>query len=325
MAQALLFCMGIVVLFSIMGFVVTLVSGPFGVVQLSSSPWVNGLIGAVFFVLGLSLLDAFEITLPSALLTRFDRRSQQGGIAGGLFLGFTFCLTSFACVGPFVGALLASSMQTSSWVPVIGMAAFAAGLATPFFGLALFPSYLRKLPRSGAWLTRVKTVSGFIILAMMFKYLATVDQVLQIHLLSRGRFLALWFSLFLLAALYLLGQLRLPGGNETGTVGLGRILTGAAVLSFAVSLLPGMFGANLGEIESLLPPPEAAVASAGAAPAMIAPAWIENDYDQALAKARSEHKPLLISFSGYACTNCHWMKANLFPRTEWPPRCGTSS
>lgn len=173
LAQALLFCTGIVVLFSVMGFVVTLISGPFGVVQLSSSPWVNALIAAVFFGLGLSLLGAFEITLPSALLTRFDRQSQQGGIAGGLFLGLTFYLTSFACVGPFVGTLLASSIQASGWVPVIGMAAFAAGLATPFFGLALFPSYLQKLPRSGAWLARVKTVSGFVTLAVMFKYLSS--------------------------------------------------------------------------------------------------------------------------------------------------------
>jgi thiol:disulfide interchange protein DsbD len=114
-------------------------------------------------------------------------------------------------MGPFVGTLLASSIKASGRVPVIGMAAFAAGLATPFFGLALFPSYLQKLPRSGAWLARVKTVSGFIILAVMFKYLASVDQVLQLHLLTRERFLALWFSLFVLAALYLLGQLRLPG------------------------------------------------------------------------------------------------------------------
>jgi thiol:disulfide interchange protein len=228
----------------------------------------------------------------------------------------TFSLTSFACIGPFAGTLLASSLQASAWVPVVGMAVFAAGLATPFFGLALFPAYLQRLPRSGSWLARVKTVAGFVILAMMFKYLASVDQVLQLHVLSRERFLAIWFALSLVSALYLLGQLRLPGSHETETVGLGRVLAGIVFVAFAMSLLPGMFGANLGEIESFLPPPDGRYAQRGPSAAPTGPAWIENDLAGAIAKARNEHKTLLVSFSGYACTNCHWMKANLFRRAE---------
>jgi len=314
--QALLFCAGIVVLFSALGLLVTLVAGPFGVVELSNSAWVNGLIAVVFLALGLSLLGLFEITLPSGVLTKLDGASQQGGLIGGILLGLTFCLTSFACVGPFVGSLLASSVQTSPWTPAAGMVAFAFGLATPFFGLALFPAFLQRLPRSGAWLARVKIVFGFVILAVMMKYLIHVDQVLQLHLLTRERFLAVWFALFLMPALYLLGQLRLPGAQEDGGIGPARVLVGVGFLAFAVSLLPGMVGSSLGELESFLPVSEGQSSWAPAGPAPEMRVWIKNDYPAALAIARREHKPVLVSFSGYACTNCHWMKANIFPRPE---------
>jgi hypothetical protein len=185
-----------------------------------------------------------------------------------------------------------------------------------FLGPGAVPSVLAKLPRSGSWLARAKIIAGFIILAVMFKYLASVDQVLQLHLLSRERFLAIWFALSLVSALYLFGQLRLPGSHESGTIGLGRVLAATVFVAFAMSLLPGMFGANLGEIESFLPQPDGGSAQAGPSAPPAGPVWIENDLAGALSKARNEHKTLLVSFSGYACTNCHWMKANLFPRAE---------
>jgi len=125
------------------------VLGPFGVVQLGSNVWVNAFLALVFLAFALSLLGAFEMRLPSGLLTRLDRASQGGGIAGTLLMGLTFSLTSFACVGPFVGTLLAASVQSGGVRPLAGMVAFAAGLATPFFFLALFPSYLKRLPKSG--------------------------------------------------------------------------------------------------------------------------------------------------------------------------------
>ena len=196
--QAFVFCAGIIVLFCALGFAVTAIVGPFGVVQLGSNPWVNGFIALVFFAFGLSLLGAFEITLPSSLLTRLDSASRGGGYAGTLLMGLTFSLTSFACVGPFVGTLLAASVQSQGMQPVLGMLLFATGLATPFFFLALFPSYLKRLPRSGGWMARVKIVLGFIVLAAMFKYLSNVDQVLQINFLTRPLYLAAWFVLFLL-------------------------------------------------------------------------------------------------------------------------------
>src|SRR5579885_2382833 len=158
--QALVFCVGIIVLFTGLGLLATAIAGPFGVVQLGSSPWVNGFIALVFFVFGLSLLGAFELRLPSGLLTRLNSASQGGGYGGTLVMGLTFALTSFACIGPIVGPLLVASVQSKGAQPVFGMIAFATGLATPFFLLALFPSYLGKLPRSGGWLARVKVVLG---------------------------------------------------------------------------------------------------------------------------------------------------------------------
>jgi thiol:disulfide interchange protein len=312
--QAVLFCLGIIVLFSALGVATTAVLGPFGVVQLGSNPWVNGLIVLVFCVFGLSLLGAFEITIPSFILTKLDSASRGGGTAGTLLMGLTFSLASFACVGPFVGPLLAASVTGGYWRPLMGMAAFASGLALPFFVLALFPSYLKKLPRSGGWLARVKVVMGFVILAAALKYLASMDAVLQWGFLTRDRFLAAWVVLFAMAGLYLLGFLHLEGVTKDDSLSIPRLLSGMALVMFAVSLAPGMFGGNLGELEGFVPPPAPGASFGGGAEQQLV--WIENDFNGAIAKARAENKRVLVNFTGYACTNCHWMKQNMFTKPE---------
>ncbi len=303
--QAAVFSLGIVLLFSTLGLVTTAILGPFGTVQLGSNPWVNAFIALVFLAFGLSLLGAFEITLPSGVLTRMDRASQRGGILGALIMGLTFSLTAFACVGPFVGTLLAGSLSGGGFRPLVGMVAFASGLALPFFLLALFPSYLSRLPKSGEWMVRVKIVLGFVILAAMLKYVSNVDAVLQSNILTRDRFLAIWVILFALPGLYLLGFLRLEGIRADEKMGIWRLLTGTAFLAFALSLVPGMFGGRLGEIDAYVPqaPGQAGV-------------WMKNDYEQALARGHAENKAIFLDFTGYACTNCHWMKSNMFPRPE---------
>ncbi|MFB3828460.1 MAG: cytochrome c biogenesis protein CcdA [Bryobacteraceae bacterium] len=311
--HALVFSLGIIVLFSGMGLAITAIMGPFGIVQIGSNPWVNGFIAVVFLAFALSLLGAFEITIPSSVLTKLDRTSQRGGVLGTLLMGLTFSLTSFACVGPFVGTLLAASVQGGGARPVLGMVAFAAGLALPFFLLALFPSYLKKLPRSGGWMARVKVVMAFVILAAMLKYLSGVDQVLQWNLITRERFLAAWVVLFAMPGLYLLGFLPLEGVKRDETMGLGRLFTGMAFLIFALSLAPGMFGGRLGELDAYVPAPSAQTAGQSAESG---PAWMKNQYREALARARAENKMVLVAFTGYACTNCHWMKANMFTRPE---------
>ncbi len=313
--QAIVFSLGIIVLFCALGLGVTAAVGPFGVVQLASNPWVNGFIAIVFAAFALSLLGAFEITLPSSVLTKLDAASRRGGYLGTLLMGLTFSLTSFACVGPFVGSLLAASVQLKGWQPVLGMASFATGLAFPFFFLAAFPGYLKKLPRSGGWLARVKTVMGFALLAIMLKYAANIDQVLQLNWLTRERFLAAWFVLFAMAGLYLLGLLKLEGVEEGETLGIPRLLIASAFLIFAFSLLPGMFGAPLGELDAFVPA-ATTVGGFGGRTADAGPVWMKNQYREALDLAKQENKLLLVSFTGYACTNCHWMKANIFPKPE---------
>jgi thiol:disulfide interchange protein DsbD len=314
--QAAVFCLGIIVLFSGLGLLTTAILGPFGMVTLGSNPWVNGFIAALFLAFGLSLLGAFEINIPSPILTRLNRSSEKGGWAGALLMGLTFSLASFACVGPFVGTLLAASVAGGGgapWArPLIGMAAFATGLALPFFLLALFPSYLKRLPRSGGWLARVKVIIGFVVLAASLKYVSSVDQVLQWGFLTRERFLAAWIVLFAMAGLYLLGFVRLEGVKQDEPMGLGRLLVGMAFLVFALSLAPGMFGAKLGALDAYVP-----VASGPPpVPSGSALVWMKDQYRAALDRARRERKRVFVNFTGYACTNCHWMKANMFTRPE---------
>ncbi len=306
--QAGVFCLGIVVLFSGLGLAATALLGPFGVVQLGSNPWVNGVISLVFLAFACSLLGAFEITLPSGLLTKLNQASDRGGFIGTLLMGLTFSLTSFACVGPFVGTLLAASVTSGGVRPLAGMAVFALGLALPFFLLALFPGYLKRLPRSGGWMARVKVVMAFIILAAMLYKLSAVDQVLQYNLLTRERFLAIWMVLFAMPGLYLLGFVSLEGIKRDEPVGLGRLFTGMAFLALAISLLPGMTGAKLGELDAFVP--VAQVQQEGSLQ------WMKNQFQEALDRARREGKLVFVNFTGYACTNCHWMKANMFPRPE---------
>lgn len=311
--QAFIFCIGIIVLFSGLGLAATLILGPFGIVQLGSNPWVNGFIAVVFLVFGLSLLGAFEITIPSSMLTRLDNASQKGGTIGTLVMGLTFSLASFACVGPFMGTLLAASVQSGGVRPLIGMATFATGLALPFFLLALFPSYLKKLPKSGGWLARVKVVMGFVILAVMFKYLASIDAVLQWNILTRERFLALWVVLFATAGFYLLGFVRLEGVDKDEPLGLWRLVIGMAFVAFSMGLVPGMFCGRLGELDAYVPPAAGCSTGVGAESSL---AWMKNQFPEAREQARREGKLVFVNFTGYACTNCHWMKANMFTRPE---------
>ena len=312
--QAVVFCLGIIVLFSGLGLAASAILGPAGVKQLGANKWVNGFIAALFIAFGMSLLGAFEITIPSSILTRLNQSADKGGYVGSLLMGLTFSLSSFACVGPFVGTLLAGSVTGGATRPLVGMLAFATGLALPFFLLALFPGYLKRMPRSGGWLARVKVVMGFVILAASLKYLASLDQVLQLGWLTRERFLAAWIVLFAMAGLYLLGFLRMEGIKSDESVGLGRLFCGMAFLIFAISLVPGMSGAKLGDLDAYVPMASSESAPGGAAADGLV--WMKDQYRKALDRARREGKLVFVDFTGYACTNCHWMRANMLSKPE---------
>jgi thiol:disulfide interchange protein DsbD len=214
-----------------------------------------------------------------------------------------------------MGTLLAASVGSDKLRPVLGMLAFSLALSSPFFLLAIFPSFLRRLPRSGGWMSRVKVVLGFAVLAAMLKYLSTVDQVMHWNLLTRERFLAVWIVLFACPGLYLLGFLRMEGIKRDENVGAGRLLLGLFFLSIALSLIPGMLGGRLGELDAYVPAASetSALTPGGGAQSQHA---IKNDYETAFKRARQEHKRVLVTFTGYACTNCKWMKANMFPRPD---------
>ena len=233
-------------------------------------------------------------------------------------MGLTFSLASFACVGPFVGTLLAASVSGGKTRPLIGMVTFATGLALPFFLLAVFPSYLKRMPRSGGWMARVKVVMGFIILAASLKYLSSLDQVLQLGFLTRERFLAAWIVLFAMAGLYLLGFLRLEGIKPDETMGLGRLLSGIALLDLRHQpAYPACSAASSAISTPTFPLGTQSTGIGGSSGGgESALAWMKNQYREALDRARREGKLVLVNFTGYACTNCHWMKANMFTRPE---------
>jgi len=315
--QALTFSLGVIVMFTGLGTLVSVILGPFGITQLGANVWVNLFIALVFTLFAASLLGAFEITAPSGALNRLNQYSNRGGVAGTLAMGLVFALASFACTGPFVGTLLAGSITGGLTWPILGMLFFSTGLALPFFFLALFPSYLSRLPKSGGWLARTKVTMGFIILAVALKYFSNVDQVFGWELLSRERFLAAWVVLASLAGLYLLGFLRLSE-DDGGPIGLGRLGLGAVFLVTALSLVPGMFGGHLGELEAYVPAADRQqfLAAGGGGGSASQVQWLKDDYEGALQKARESGQNVLISFTGYTCTNCKWMKTNMFTKPE---------
>ena len=312
--QAGTFCLGVIALFTALGGALAASLGPFGLSQIGSNAWVNLIIASVMVFFALSMLGAFELTLPSSWTTGASERSAGGGMIATLMLSLVFTLASFACTGPFIGTLLAGSISGGGVAfPVFGMAMFATGLATPFFVLALFPTLLNRLPRSGGWLSVTKRTVGFVIFAVGLKYLGNVDQVFGWGVLTRERFLSIWIVLFLAGALYLWGVLRFRDEGEAGGVGLGRIGMGAAFLAVAISLVPGMFGGRLGELDAHVPEATTAGLASGEAAGLD---WMKDDYEGALAASNAQGKPLLVSFTGYACSNCKWMKANMFTKPE---------
>ena len=314
MRQAGTFCLGVVMLFTALGGVLSAILGPFGLSQIGANPWINLLIAGFMCVFALSMLGAFEISIPSSWTTGASERSAGTGVVATLMLSLVFTLASFACTGPFIGALLADSVSRGSaaYYPVLGMALFSTGLAAPFMALALFPALLTRLPRSGGWMAMSKRVVGIVVLAVALKYCGIVDGMFGWGILSRERFLAIWIVLFAAAALYLWGVLRHRDDGPPEGVGLVRLGVGTLFMALAISLVPGMFGGGLGELEAHVP--EASVS--GMTTGSDGLEWAKDDYEGAFARAQAEGKTLLVSFTGYACSNCKWMKANMFTRPE---------
>jgi thiol:disulfide interchange protein DsbD len=317
--NAFVYSAGIILTFTALGMLLALVVGASGLNRFAANPWINLLIAAIFLGFAMNLFGAYELTPPAALLTRLDsftRREGGSRFIGTLLMGLTFTLTSFTCTAPFIGTLLVMASQGSWKWPLVGMLAFSTVFALPFFVLALLPQFMSHLPRAGGWLNAVKVSMGFLEIAAAMKFVSNVDLVWGWNIFTREVVLATWVALGVLLCLYLLGNFRLTHDSATERIGPWRL--GWAILSLAVTvhLVTGLFGRRLGELESFLPPATGTAADRGAGTLEGELAWIVNDYDAALAAASKEQRLVLIDFTGYTCTNCRWMEANMFPRPE---------
>lgn len=317
--DALLYALGIILTFTGIGVMLAVVFGAAGINNFASSPYVNFVIAGIFVAFALSLFGAYELGIPSGMMTRVDafaRGKESSRILGVLLMGFVFSLTSFTCTAPFVGSLLVLA-AAGDWVyPVLGMLVFSTVFALPFFVLALAPQLIAQLPRSGGWLNSIKVVMGFLEIAAAMKFISNVDLVLHWGIFTREVVLASWVAIAGLITLYLLGTFQLSHDSKPERLGAVRVMCSFLFLSLGFYLLMGLFGAKLGELESFLPyPTEQSTAATGSSKSAEAH-WLKNDYEGALAKAKSESKPVFIDFTGYTCTNCRWMEANMFPKPE---------
>ena len=317
--NAIIYTLGIIATFSILGFILALTLGASGANQLASNPWVNLFIAGLFIYFALSLFGMYEIEVPAKLRQFSLKQEGRGGVVGTLFMAVTFTLTSFTCTVQFVGLLLVAASQGQWFWPMIGMIVFSAAFAFPFFFLALFPQYLAKMPKSGGWLNAVKVVMGFLELAAAFKFLSNTDLVWGWGFFSHNAVLAIWAVLMLLVGFYLLGKIQLPHDSPLVSVSVPRLMISAAFLTFGLYLTSGLFGQRIhGIIYAYLPPVvesnTGAVSTNGNSMAEEFK-WFR-DLDNGLMKAKETGKPVFIDFTGYTCTNCRWMEANIFTRRE---------
>lgn len=340
--KALIFGLSIVLIYSLLGVIVSLTSAGAGFANTLSTHWIpNFLFFLLFVVFAVSFFGAFEIVLPNKWVSGADSRVDRGGILASFFMGLTTVIVSFSCTGPIVGALLVEAASGDVIRPSIGMLGFGLAFALPFTIFALFPSVMSKMPKSGGWLNSVKVVLGFIMLAFSLKFLMTIDTVYSFKILSRDIYLAIWIVLFSLMGLYLMGKIKFRHDSDLPYIGTFRLFLIIAVFSFVVWLIPGLFGAPLKGLSSLLPSASTSgLYKAGsynqnaASPALPSTGLFSSelcseplyddifdmplglsgyfDFEQGLQCAREQGKPVLIDFKGHACANCKVMEARVW-------------
>lgn len=295
-----------------------------------STHWLpNILFFLVFMVFAASFFGAFEITLPSRWANGADKKSDGKGLGGVFFLALTLVLVSFSCTGPIVGTVLIKSTQGEFWTPMVTMLAFSVAFALPFAILALFPSLLKKLPKSGGWLNSVKVILGFIEIALGLKFLSTADQTYHWHILDREVYLAIWIAVFFLMGLYLLGKIRFKNDSPLEYLSVKRLVLAIATFAFVVYLIPGMWGAPLKAISGYLPPMETqdfvggsyVPAASGGAPqgrTVTIANGLEayTNVDDALAAARETGRKVFVDITGHGCVNCREMEARVWTDPE---------
>lgn len=332
--EAIIYGISIVVIYVLLGLIVTLLFGASALNALSTNAWFNIFFCLLLVVFAASFFGAFEITMPSSWSNAIDKKSNNStGLISIFFMAFTLALVSFSCTGPIIGFLLvAVGTQGEFLAPLIGMFGFALALAVPFTLFAMFPSLLKSAPKSGGWMNTVKVVLGFIELAFALKFLSVADLAYGWHILDREVFISLWIVIFGLLGIYLLGWLKFPHddameytelGEQVPTFGrtnVPQFFLGMASLAFAIYMIPGLWGAPLKAISAFAPPMNTQdfVLSAGGGEGEnknVVEAKYK-DYDEAMAVAKKEGKPLMIDFTGFGCVNCRKMEASVWTNPE---------
>lgn len=336
--SGIFFGLSIVLIFTVMGALFSIgIFGP-NVGNILSTHWIpNLLFFTLFLVFAISFFGAFEIVLPNSLVNKTDLKADKGGMLGAFFMALTTVIVSFSCTGPFIGALIIEAVQGGGLRPLIGMFFFGLAFATPFTLLAIFPSALNKLPKSGGWLNSIKVVFAFILLAFGLKFLSNIDQVYGLGLLNREIYLAIWIVLFFMLGLYFLGKIKFSHDSEISYLSISRLFFSMATFVFVIYLFTGLLGSPLTSISALIPPKSVNSYYQGSANASIVTTNSEElcgqakysdklhlphglsgyfDYDQGIACAEEQGKPVFIVFKGHACANCKKMENTVWTNPE---------
>lgn len=339
--KAFVYGFSIVFIYTIIGTVVSKISGPEAANFLSTHWLPNVFFFIVFLLFAFSFLGMFEITLPNWIINASDQQADKGGLVGIFFMASTLVLVSFSCTGPIVGTILVQSAGGDTLKPMIGMFGYSLAFAVPFTLFAIFPSWLSNLPKSGGWLNTVKVVLGFLELALAFKFLSLADQAYHWRILDREINIAIWIAIFTALALYLFGKITLPHDDKLERLTVPRLVSGIIVLSFVVYLVPGMFGAPLKGLSGYLPPlknhdfdlskilyttpitknnvnENELCEKPLYGDLLELPHGIKGyfDYNQALNCAKITQKPIFIDFTGNGCVNCRKMEENVWSDPE---------
>ena len=333
--NAIIYGLSIIVIYVILGSVITAIFGAEALNELSTSATFNLIFFVLLVVFAMSFLGAFEIMLPSSWATKLDSKADKGGIIGIIFMALALAVVSFSCTGPIVGTLLVESSRNGGIAPVVGMFGFSLAIALPFMLFAMFPGWLNSMPKSGGWLNTVKVSLGFLELAFAFKFLSNADLAYQKHLLERELFIAIWIAIFAAWALYLFGKYMLPHDYEKADkIGVGRLMMAIIVTTFTFYMIPGLWGAPLKILSGLTPPstyseiPQGIHSNGQAASksdlpehAHLGPHGIIafEDYEEGLAYAKKVNKPVLLDFTGDNCANCRLMEDKVWSKPEILP------
>ena len=313
--EALTYGLSIIIIYVLLGLLVTLLFGANALNALSTNAWFNIFFALLLIVFAASFFGAFELTLPASWSTKIDEKSEKTtGLLSIFLMAFTLVLVSFSCTGPIIGFLLvAVSTQGNILGPTLGMLGFSIGLAIPFALFALFPSLLKSVPKSGGWMNTIKVVLGFIELAFALKFLSVADLAYGWRLLDREVFLSIWIALFGLLGAYLMGWLRFPHDEPEHRTNVPQFFLGLLSFAFTIYMIPGLWGAPLKAISAFTPPMYTQDYKIIQTTVVEAPF---KDYEQGMAFAKEQQKPAIIDFTGFGCVNCRKMEAAVWTNED---------